>query len=94
MERIESNKILEDSDDDGAIHLLINIECTVILIYNISPIRNTPRPTSIYKEGMVLLIPIQNMYPTTKYIYDVSIDLGNRKYHFCEILILGSYNHH
>ena len=41
-ERIESYKILEVTDDEGAIHLLINIKYTVIAADPVSPIRNIP----------------------------------------------------
>ena len=45
-ERIDSNKTLEGTDDEVEIKLLINIECTVIVIEPVSPIRNTPHSTS------------------------------------------------
>ena len=37
-EIIESNTILEVTDVEGAIHLLIHIKCTVILAYPAPPI--------------------------------------------------------
>ena len=44
--RIESNKILEDTEDSGEIHLLINLNCTVIVADHGYPLRNTPHSTS------------------------------------------------
>ena len=46
-ERIESYKILEVNDDEGAIQLLINIKYTVIVADTGFPIRNTPHSTSL-----------------------------------------------
>ena len=45
-ERIESNKTLEVTDDEGANHLLISIKYTVIVVETVSPIRNSRHPTS------------------------------------------------
>ena len=45
-EIIESNKILEFTNDEGAIHLLISLKCTVIVEDPSSPILNTPHSTS------------------------------------------------
>ena len=47
MESIEYNTTLEGNDDEGEVHLLINIKCTVILVEPVSPIRNTPHSTSL-----------------------------------------------
>ena len=46
-ERIESYKILEVTDDEGAIHLLINIKYTVIAADPVSPIRNMPNTMNL-----------------------------------------------
>ena len=43
---IESNKILEVTDDEVAIHLLINIKYIVIVTEPAPPIQNTPYSTS------------------------------------------------
>ena len=40
--RIEYNKILEGTDDEVRIHLLIDIKCAVIVVEPVSPIQNTP----------------------------------------------------
>ena len=39
--------MLEVNDNEGAIHLLINIKCTVIVVYPVSPIINTPHYTRL-----------------------------------------------
>ena len=41
-ERIESNTSLDVADDEGSIHLLINLKYTVIVTDPRSPIKNTP----------------------------------------------------
>ena len=46
-ERIESNKILEDTGYEGSIFLLLSIKYIVILVYSLSTILNTPHPTSL-----------------------------------------------
>ena len=45
--RIESCKILEATDDEGAIHWLVDIKYTVIVTDTGSPIPNTTHPTSL-----------------------------------------------
>ena len=47
-ERIESYTILEVTDDEGSIDLLINIKYTVIAAEPYSPLRNTPHLTKLY----------------------------------------------
>ena len=44
---IESYTILEVTNDEGAINLLINIKYTVISAETCSPIRNTPHSMSL-----------------------------------------------
>ena len=44
-EKIESNTILEVTDDEGSIQLLINIKYIVIVADTGSPIINTPHST-------------------------------------------------
>ena len=46
-ENIESNAILEGTDDEVSIHLLINIKYIVIVTDPGSPIRNMPHSTSL-----------------------------------------------
>ena len=41
-ERIESNKMSGSTDDEGEIHLLISLKCTVIVAEPNSSIQNTP----------------------------------------------------
>ena len=44
---IESNTILEVTDDKGVINLLINIKCIVILLYTRSTFQNNLHSTSL-----------------------------------------------
>ena len=46
-ESIYSNEILEGTKDEGAMHLLISIKCTVIVADPGSPIWNMPHSTSL-----------------------------------------------
>ena len=46
-ERIESCKILEFTDDEGSIHWLIGLKCTVIVADTGSPIPNNPHSVSL-----------------------------------------------
>ena len=46
-ETIESNTILEVTDDKGEINLLINLKYTVIVADPVPPIRNTPHYTRL-----------------------------------------------
>ena len=46
-ERIEPSTILEVTDNEGAIHLLINMKPTVMVEDPGYPIQNTPHPTSL-----------------------------------------------
>ena len=39
--------MMEGTDDEGEIHLLINLKCTVIVVYHVSPIRNMPHYASL-----------------------------------------------
>ena len=39
--------MLEGNDDEGAIHLLINPKCTMIVTKHVSPAINTPYYTSL-----------------------------------------------
>ena len=45
-ESIDYNTILEVTDNEGEIHLLISLKCTVIVEDPSSPILNTPHSTS------------------------------------------------
>ena len=45
-EGIDSNKILESTDYEVSIHLLVSLKCTVIVVDPVSPIRKTPHSTS------------------------------------------------
>ena len=45
-ENIESNIILEVTDDEGEIQLLMSLKCAVIVAETAPPIRNTPHSTS------------------------------------------------
>ena len=44
---IEYNTILDVTDDEGAIHLIINMKYTVIVSEPVSPIQNTPHSKSL-----------------------------------------------
>ena len=41
-EIIESNNILEDTDDEGEIHVLLYFKYTVMVVQPVSPIKNIP----------------------------------------------------
>ena len=44
---IDYNTTLEVTDDEGSIHLLMNIKCKVTVPKTSSPIQNTKNPTSL-----------------------------------------------
>ena len=46
-ERIESCNLLEVTDDEVAIHLLVDLKYTVIVAYTRSPILTMPHSTSL-----------------------------------------------
>ena len=46
-EGVESNKLLEVTDDEWTIHLLINLKYTVVVADNGYPMQNTPHYTSL-----------------------------------------------
>ena len=46
-ESIESNKLLEDTEDELAINLLINFKCVGIVVHPGFPFQNAPHSTCI-----------------------------------------------
>ena len=67
-ESIESNKILEGTDYEGEIHLLINIKYTVIVVDTVSPIINNPH-YMILVLGETNVRYCQQNIEATKYHY-------------------------
>ena len=54
-ERLDYNTILEVTDDEREIHLLLNLKYIVIVVDPVSPIRNTPHSMSLlfYKTNVI-----------------------------------------
>ena len=46
-EKIDSNKSLGGTDNEGAINLLIDIKCTLIVVDYFFSVRNTPHSMSL-----------------------------------------------
>ena len=46
-ERIKYNTMLEGTDDEVSVHLLINPKCTMIVVYPVPPIINIPHSTCL-----------------------------------------------
>ena len=46
-ESIDSNTILEGTDDEGQIHLFLNTKYIVIVVDTVTPIRNIPHSKSL-----------------------------------------------